>query len=221
MGQSLIAIYFGEPLSPISPSIIIKKKKKRKKKKNKNRDSSNRHRLLSLPTRGQQISQIKMGLLRRRLIFAKAFDMNKFSMDKIWLVSTLEDTRCISTWQKSFCLFTAGLYFGDVLHNVYINFLAALALYALGQWLFITALSSWQCLYQRELVGPMRWVKVFFCFIDRWFVFAKRQDHNLIVHLVFKIALHSMTCIVNPSTAREEMKLQSVVELSYLTVSGW
>ena len=75
-----------------------------------------------------------------------------------------------------FCLFTAGLYFGDVLHNVYINFLAALALYALGQWLFITALSSWQCLYQRELVGPMRWVKVFFCYIDRWFVFEKRQD---------------------------------------------
>ena len=42
------------------------------------------------------------------------------------------------------------------------------------------------------MVGPMRWVKVFFCFIDRWFVFVKRQDHNLIVHLVFKIALHSM-----------------------------
>ena len=162
-----------------------------------------------------------MGLLRRRLIFAKAFDMKKFSMDKIWPVSTLEDTRCISTWQKSFCLFTAWLYFGDVLHNRYINFLVALALYALGQWLFITALSSWQCLYQRELVGPMRWVKVFFCYIDRWFVFVKRQDHNLIVHLVFKIALHSMTCIVNPSTAREEMKLQSAVELSYLTVSGW
>ena len=99
-----------------------------------------------------------------------------------------------------FCLFTAWLYFGHVLHNVYINFFAALALYALGQWLFITALSSWQCLYQRELVGPMRWVKVFFCYIDRWFVFEKRQDHNLIVHLVFKIALHSMTCIVNPST---------------------
>ena len=91
-----------------------------------------------------------------------------------------------------FCLFTAGLYFGDVLHNVYINFLAALALYALGQWLFITALTSWQCLYQRELIGPMRWVKGFFCYIDRWFVFVKRQDHNLIVHLVFKIALHSM-----------------------------
>ena len=162
-----------------------------------------------------------MGLLRRRLIFAKAFDMKKFSMDKIWPVSTLEDTRCISTWQKSFCLFTAWLYFGDVLHNGYINFLVALALYALGQWLFITALSSWQCLYQRELVGPMRWVKVFFCYIDGWFVFVKRQDHNLIVHLVFKIALHSMTCIVNPSTAREEMKLQSAVELSYLTVSGW
>ena len=117
-----------------------------------------------------------MGLLRRRLIFAKDFDMNKFSMDKIWPVSTLEDTRWISTWPKSFCLFTAGLYFGDVLHNGYINFLAALALYALGQWLFITALSSWQCLYQRELVGPMRWVKVFFCYIDRWLVFEKRQD---------------------------------------------
>ena len=53
------------------------------KKKNKNKDSSNRHCFLSLPTRGQQISQIKMGLLRRRLIFAKDFDMNKFSMDKI------------------------------------------------------------------------------------------------------------------------------------------
>ena len=83
MGQSLIAIYFGEPLSPISPSIIIKIKKKKEKKKNKNRDSSNRHRFLSLPTRRQQTSQIKMGLLRRRLIFAKDFDMNKFSMDKI------------------------------------------------------------------------------------------------------------------------------------------
>ena len=32
MGQSLIAIYFGEPLSPISPSIIIKKKKRKKKR---------------------------------------------------------------------------------------------------------------------------------------------------------------------------------------------
>ena len=30
MGQSLIAIYFREPLSPISPSIIIKKKRKKK-----------------------------------------------------------------------------------------------------------------------------------------------------------------------------------------------
>ena len=58
MGQSLIAIYFREPLSPISPSIVIKKKKK---KNNKNRDSSNRHRFLSLPTRRQQTSQIKMG----------------------------------------------------------------------------------------------------------------------------------------------------------------
>ena len=81
MGQSLIAIYFREPLSPISPSIIIKKKNE--KKRNKNRDSSNRHRFLSLPTRRQQISQIKMGLLRRRLIFAKDFDMNKFSTDNI------------------------------------------------------------------------------------------------------------------------------------------
>ena len=76
MGQSLIAIYFGEPLIKI-------KKKKKGKKKNKNRDSSNRHRFLSLPTRRQQTSQIKMGLLRRRLIFAKDFDMNKFSTDKI------------------------------------------------------------------------------------------------------------------------------------------
>ena len=57
--------------------------KKKNKKNNKNRDSSNRHRFLSLPTRRQQTSQIKMGLLRRRLIFAKDFDMNKFSMDKI------------------------------------------------------------------------------------------------------------------------------------------
>ena len=57
---------------------LKKKKKKKRKKKNKNRDSSNRHCFLSLPTRGQQISQIKMGLLRRRLIFAKDFDMNKF-----------------------------------------------------------------------------------------------------------------------------------------------
>ena len=154
------------------------------------------------------------------MIFAKDFDMNKFSMDKIWPVSTLEDTRCISTWPKNFCLFTAWLYFGDVLHNGYFNFLTTLALYALGQWLFITALNSWQCLYQRELVGPLRWVKVFFCYIDRWFVFEKRQDHNLIVHLVFNIALHSMTCIVNLSTAKEEMKLQSAVELSFLTVSG-
>ena len=137
MGQSLIAIYFGKTLSPISPSII-----KKRKKTNKNRDSSNRHRFLSLPTRRQQTSQIKMGLLRRRLIFAKAFDMNKFSMDKIWPVSKLEDTRCISTWPKSFCLFTAWLYFGDELRNRYINFMVALALYALGQWLFITALSS-------------------------------------------------------------------------------
>ena len=117
-------------------------KKKKGKKKNKNRDSSNRHRFLSLPTRRQQTSQIKMGLLRRRLIFAKDFDMNKFSTDNISPVSTLEDTRCISTSPKSFCLFTAGLYFGDVPYNVSINFLAALALYALAQWLFITALSS-------------------------------------------------------------------------------
>ena len=95
MGQSLIAIYFGEPLIKI-------KKKKKGKKKNKNRDSSNRHRFLSLPTRRQQTSN--MGLLRRRLIFAKDFDMNKFSTDKIWPVSTLEDTRCISTSPKSFCL---------------------------------------------------------------------------------------------------------------------
>ena len=58
-------------------------KKKKGKKKNKNRDSSNRHRFLSLPTRRQQTSQIKMGLLRRRLIFAKDFDMNKFSTDNI------------------------------------------------------------------------------------------------------------------------------------------
>ena len=151
MGQSLITTYLGEPLSPISPSIT-----KKKKKKNKNRDSSSRHRFLSLPTRGQQISQIKMGLLRRRLIFAKDFDMNKFSTDNIWPVSILEDTRCISTSLKSFCLLTAGLYFADVLYNVSINFLAASALYALGQWLFITALSWWQCLYQRELVGSMR-----------------------------------------------------------------
>ena len=79
-------------------------KKKKRKKKNKNRDSSNRHCFLSLPTRGQQISQIKMGLLRRRLIFAKDFDMNKFSTDNISPVSTLEDTRCISTSPKSFCL---------------------------------------------------------------------------------------------------------------------
>ena len=37
----------------------------------------------------------------------------------------------------------------------------ASALYALGHWLFIAALSSRQYLYQRELVVPMRWVKVF------------------------------------------------------------
>ena len=59
---------------------------------------------------------------------------------------------------------------------------------------------------QRELVGPMRWVKVFSCYIDRWFVFEKRQDHNLIVHFVFKIALHSMTCIVNPLTASQRKR---------------
>ena len=40
----------------------------------------------------------------------------------------------------------------------------ASALYALGHWLFVAALSSLQYLYQRELVGPMRWVKVFLLF---------------------------------------------------------
>ena len=33
---------------------------------------------------------------------------------------------------KSLCLFTAGFYFGDMLHEVFINTLAALAFYALG-----------------------------------------------------------------------------------------
>ena len=37
----------------------------------------------------------------------------------------------------------------------------ASALYALGHWLFVAALSSLQYLYQRELVGPMRWIKDF------------------------------------------------------------
>ena len=87
-------LFWGTSLANFA--LNLKKKGKKKNKKNKNRDSSNRHRFLSLPTRRQQISQIKMGLLRRRLIFAKDFDMNKFSMDKIWSVSTLEDTRCIT-----------------------------------------------------------------------------------------------------------------------------
>lgn len=62
---------------------------------------------------------------------------------------------------KSLCLFTAGFYFGDMLHEVFIDLLVALALYALGHKQVITALSSRKCLYQQELVGPMRWVKVF------------------------------------------------------------
>ena len=58
-------------------------------------------------------------------------------------------------------MFTAGFYFGDMLHEVFIDLLVALALYALGHKQVITALSSQKCLYQQELVGPMRWVKVF------------------------------------------------------------
>ena len=71
-------LFWGTSLANFALNLKKKKRKKKKKKKNKNRDSSNRHCFLSLPTRGQQISQIKMGLLRRRLIFAKDFDMNKF-----------------------------------------------------------------------------------------------------------------------------------------------
>ena len=71
----MIAIHFGEPLSLISPTYI------NNNKKDKNRDSSNRHRFLSLPTRGKQTSQIKMSLLCKRLILTEAFDMKNFSQD--------------------------------------------------------------------------------------------------------------------------------------------
>ena len=156
-----------------------------------------------------------MGLLRRRLIFAKDFDMNKFSMDKIWSVSTLEDARCITF---------VCLPLGYILVMCYITYTSTFwQLWHFMHWDSgcLSQLLVRNSAFTSESWSSMRWVKFFFCYIDRWFVFEKQQDHNLIVHLVFKKALYSMTCIVNPSTAREEMKLQSAVELSFLTVSGW
>ena len=96
MGQSLIAIHFGNHSRLFRLHIWILTKK------DKNRDASNGHRFLSLPTRGKQTSQIKMGVLCRRLILIKAFEMKNLLWTRlIWLASTLEDTRCISTWWRA------------------------------------------------------------------------------------------------------------------------
>ena len=76
-----------------------------------------------------------MGVLFRRLILIKAFEMKNLLWTRLINYLTFQYIRRHKMYfymMKSLCLFTAGFYFGDMLHDVFIDLLVALAPYALG-----------------------------------------------------------------------------------------